>query len=98
MDGLNEAVELSRFQEARFAACASADVNDSNTIVSIEDCNAVLWANREPMSQRFALAREQRMQDERGKCEVIDPIDLTRNFKLLRIVIWISTRTSMPRA
>src|SRR5450631_951372 len=34
----------------------------------------------------FALACEQRMQDKRGKCEVIDPIHFASDFELFRIV------------
>ena len=68
------------------AGCAGADVNHSNAVVSVEHGNAVLRADSEPMSKRLTLAREQRMQDERRKREVIYPIHLSRNFKLLRIV------------
>src|ERR1700720_81783 len=38
------------------------------------------------MSKRFALAHEQRVEDERRGCEVIAPVDLPGNLELLRIV------------
>ena len=43
-------------------------------------------ANCEPMAERLCITCEKRMQDERGKREVVHPIHLTRDFQLLHVV------------
>ena len=54
--------------------------------MGIEYGDGVVWPNCEPMGKGSGIARKKRMQHERRKCEVIDPIDLARDFHLLQMV------------
>ena len=59
---------------------ARADVDHADAVVRIEHGDAVLRTNRKPVSKRFGIARKERMQNERRKREIVDPIDLAARF------------------
>ena len=65
---------------------SGANINHADAVMRIEYRDAVVRANCEPMAKRPCITREKRMQDERGKREVVNPIHLARDFHLLQVV------------
>ena len=80
---LDKVVDFAGRKQAGLIFASGANINDTNAVVGIENGDAVLWANGEPMSEGLRIVREKSVQHERRKCEVVDPIDLTCDFQLL---------------
>ena len=86
MDCLDQLIDVLRSEKARFTVSASANVNDSNPIMSVENGDAVLRPNRKPMSECPCIACEKGVQYQGGKCEIVHPIHLSCDLDLLQVV------------
>src|SRR5207247_2880197 len=76
VDSLDQLIDVLRSEKARFTVSASANVNDSNPIMSVENGDAVLRPNRKPMSECPCITREQGVQKQGRECDNIATIVL----------------------
>ena len=63
-----------------------AHVYDADAIMGIQYGDGVVWPNCQPMGKWSGIAGKKRMQHKRRKREIIDPIDVARDFHLLQVV------------
>ncbi len=86
VDRFYKSVDFVRSKETGFAFPVRAHINDTDAIVGIEYGDGIMWSNCKPVGKGSGIAREKRMQYQRRKCEIVDPIDLARDFHLLQMV------------
>ena len=86
VDRFYQLVDFVRSKEAGFAFAVRAHINNADAIMGIEYGDGITRSNCEPMGKGPGVARKKRMEDERREREIINPIDLARDFHLLQIV------------
>jgi hypothetical protein len=61
-------------------------VRKNKAVMRIEHRDGFAWTDREPALQSTGITRIQRVQDQRRKREVVNPIDLLRDLDLILVV------------